>query len=248
VLVDDRMTIATPEGVEVDVVLAGLGSRFLARFLDALLQAGLILALAVVVGIIGSPLDLGGWGVAAWAVGAFAVIFVYDVLFELLASGRTPGKQAAGIRVVGLRGEPVTFRASAVRNVLRIFELVLFYFPAVVSILVTKRNQRLGDLAAGTVVAREKFGGRTDGSVPTTTTITVPAQHVVTWDVSGITADEVVAVRHFLDRRVALPWPVRNHLGWELWRRLQPRIAGAPVDAHPEYVLEGLVVAKQARA
>jgi uncharacterized RDD family membrane protein YckC len=206
-----------------------------------------IIALAIIAGIAGSVTDLGGWAVALWSVGTFAVVFVYDVAFETLASGRTPGKRGAGIRVVGLRGEPVTFRASAVRNALRLFEFAFLYFPAVLSILVTTRNQRLGDLAAGTVVAREKFGGRASTAVPTPP-LTVPAEHVVQWDVSAITADEVLAVRQFLERRVALPWPVRTYLGGEFVRRLAPRITGVPGHAHPEYVLEGLVVAKQARA
>jgi uncharacterized RDD family membrane protein YckC len=246
VLVDDRMTIATPEGVEVEMVLAGLGSRFLARLLDTFIQAACILALGIVAAAAGNA-GAGGWALSAWIVGVFAVLWVYDVVFETLASGRTPGKRAAGIRVVGLRGEPVSLRASAVRNVLRIIELALAYLPAVLTILVSARNQRIGDLAAGTVVARERFGGRGGPFVPTAG-ITVTPQLVVTWDVSAITGEEVRIVRRFLDRRLELPWDARSHLGTELVRRLAPRITGLPPDVHPEYVLEGLVVAKQARA
>jgi uncharacterized RDD family membrane protein YckC len=246
VLVDDRMTIATPEGVDVEMVLAGLGSRFLARLLDSSIQAMGIIALAIVAAVAGSA-GLGGWAGALFAFGVFCLLWVYDVACETLGSGRTPGKRAAGIRVVGLRGEPVGFRASAVRNVLRIIELALLYLPAFVSILLSPRNQRLGDIAAGTVVVREVFGGRARLATPWTQ-LSVPADAVATWDVSAISADELATVRQFLDRRLELPWHIRNYLGWELVQRLAPRIAGAPDNAHPEYVLEGLVVAKHARA
>src|SRR3954451_20340301 len=156
------MTIATPEGVEVEIVLAGLGSRFLARLLDSFIQALCIFALLTVTGLgvaVAGSDNFGGVGAAVFFVGLFAVVWVYDIAFETLASGRTPGKRAAGIRVVGMRGEPVSFRASAIRNVVRVFELVLLYLPAVFSILLTRHSQRLGDLAAGTVVARDSFGG-----------------------------------------------------------------------------------------
>src|SRR3954468_13245278 len=114
------MTIATPEGVEVEMVLAGLGSRFLARLLDTLIQALCIIALAIVAGVASDA--IGGFAPAFAVIGLFLVMWVYDVAFETLASGRTPGKRAAGIRVVGMRGEPVSFRASAVRNIVRLFE------------------------------------------------------------------------------------------------------------------------------
>jgi uncharacterized RDD family membrane protein YckC len=244
VLVDDRVTIATPEGVEVELVLAGLGSRFLARLLDTLIQAGCIIAL----GIAGGLAPLGGFGVAFFIVGAFCAFWVYDVAFETLSSGRTPGKRAAGIRVVGMRGEPIGFVTSAVRNVVRIADLSVLYLPGVFSILLTARNQRLGDLAAGTVVVRDAFGGRSSDAATTWSSITVTAAAVATWDVSAINADEVLTVRRFLDRRVELPWHVRNYLGSELVHRLAPRITGVPDNVHPEYVLEGVVVAKHARS
>jgi uncharacterized RDD family membrane protein YckC len=245
VLVDDRMAIATPEGVDVEMVLAGLGSRFLARLLDLFIQALCIIALAFVVGAVGDGES--GLSLAVFLVGLFCVIWVYDVAFETLASGRTPGKRAAGIRVVGLHGEPVTFRASAVRNILRIIDIVLLFLPAAISILVTHRNQRLGDLAAGTVVVREAFGGR-NAALGTPAALTVPVEAVATWDVSAVTPDEVQMVRRFLDRRVALPWHVRTYLGSELVHRIAPRVSGIPGNVHPEYVLEGIVVAKRARA
>jgi uncharacterized RDD family membrane protein YckC len=229
------------------MVLAGLGSRFLARLLDTLIQVACIIALAIIAALAGAA--IGGYAPAFAAIGIFLALWGYDVAFETLASGRTPGKRAAGIRVVGMRGEPVSFRASAVRNIVRLFEIVFFlYLPAVIAILLTRHDQRLGDLAAGTVVAREKFGGHEAPTLTTFAAITVAPAMVATWDVSAITTDEVQTLRRFLDRRLELPWHVRAYLAQELVHRLAPKVTGLPADAYPEFVLEGIVVAKQSRA
>jgi hypothetical protein len=130
--------------------------------------------------------------------------------------------------------------------VLRIIDILGFYLVGAISIVSTKHSQRLGDLAAGTLVVRERFGGRKQTPVPIAP-ITVPVAHVQGWDVTAIDDEELVTVRHFLDRRLALPWPIRSYFANELVRRLWPKVPGVPPDAHAEFVLEGIVVAKQAR-
>jgi uncharacterized RDD family membrane protein YckC len=240
---DDRLTIATPEGVALELILAGLGSRFLARLLDTLIQFGVILALAFGLGITGS--DRPGWVAAVVIVLGFLIVFAYDIAFETLNHGRTLGKQAAGIRVVGQAGEPVRFLASAVRNIARILDFLPgLYLIGTISIIATKRDQRVGDLAAGTLVMRDRFPGMSRAPAP----ITVSAGAVATWDVSAVGPAEVQAVRQFLDRRLELTAPARNYFAADLANRLAPRVAGIPPYSHPEYVLEGIVVAKQARA
>jgi len=243
VQLDDRLTIATPEGVALELILAGLGSRFLACLLDTLIQLGVILALVLGVGITGS--DRPGWVVAVVVVLVFLIVFAYDIAFETLNRGRTLGKQAAGIRVVGLTGEPVRFLASAVRNIARILDFLPgLYLIGTISIIATERDQRVGDLAAGTLVMRDRFPGMSRAPAP----ITVSAGAVATWDVSAVGPAEVQAVRQFLDRRLELTAPARNYFAADLANRLAPRVAGIPPYSHPEYVLEGIVVAKQARA
>jgi uncharacterized RDD family membrane protein YckC len=239
VQLDDRITIATPEGVAIEMVLAGLGSRFLARLLDVVIQFSAIFALAVGLGSADS-----GILTAVSLVLIFGVVFVYDVAFEVLNHGRTIGKVVAGIRVVGDSGEPVRFLASAIRNIVRIVDfLPLFYLIGSVSIVATRNDQRLGDLAAGTVVARDRFPGLAEPTAP----ITVTPDLVATWDVSAIRPEEVHAVRQFLDRRLSLRWPARSYFAVDLANRLGPRVVGVPPNSHPEYVLEGIVVAKQHR-
>ena len=156
---DDRVTIATPEGVTLELVLAGLGSRFLARLLDSVIQVAIILALS-----------FGAYVVDRERVRrrdrdhrrpVFLVLFAYDVPFEVLTGGRTVGKLAAGIRVVGRDGEPVGFLASAMRNIsASSTSCPCSISSASISIVATQHSQRLGDLAGGTLVVRDRFGGR----------------------------------------------------------------------------------------
>ncbi len=241
-LLDDRVTIATPEGVSLELVLAGVGSRFIARLLDTVIQVAIIFAL--VLGIYGTSAP--GAVRALARVLLFLVIFAYDVPFEVLNRGRTIGKIATGIRVVDEVGGPVHFFTSAIRTILRIVDfLPIFYIAGVVSIVATENDQRLGDLAAGTIVVRDRFPGI---AAAVGAPATVPVEAVATWDVSAIGPDDIATIHQFLDRRLALPLPVRAHFAGQLAARIAPLVAGAPYAAHPEYLLEGVVVAKQARA
>ena len=249
---DDRVTISTPEGIEIDIVLAGLGSRFLATMLDTLIQTAAIIALTLVIAAAANTSGDGssGWGVAGTILVAFLVLFGYHVLFETLGSGRTPGKRSAGIRVVRQDGGPIGFLASVIRNTIRLVDfLPALYGVGIVAIVASARNQRLGDMAAGTLVVREQAGGARApmGVGYWASSVTVPVEAVSSWDVTSITPDELLVVRHFLDRRLQLPWDARAQLAWELVWRLGPKVAGAPTGAHPEYLLEGIVAAKTAR-
>ncbi len=239
---DDRVTIATPEGVTLELVLAGLGSRFVARLLDTVVQLAIIFALVFGTVVSHPP----GAVQAVVIVATFLVVLAYDIPFELLNDGRTLGKMAAGIRVVDTAGEPISFFASLMRNILRLIDfLPVLYAIGATSIVITGKDQRLGDLAAGTVVVRDKFPGV--DSTPMFA-LSVPVDQVATWDVSAVETDELATIRQFLDRRYALTWPVRTYFANAIASRVGSKVAGVPYGAHPEYLLEGVVVAKQQRA
>jgi uncharacterized RDD family membrane protein YckC len=244
---EDRVTISTPEGIDLDVVVAGIGSRFVARLLDSLVQAGCIVALAIVFG--ATHAFDNGPAQAFFVIYLFAVLLVYDSLFELLRNGATPGKAATGVRVVMAEGRPVTMTGSVVRNVVRIVDfLPALYGVAIVAMLATPHSQRLGDLAGGTLVVRERHGDARERALHQYAAITVRPDDVAHWDVSAITPQEVAVVRQFLARRLSLAPEVRYRAAVDLAMRLAPRITGLPPTSHPEYVLEGVVVAKEMRA
>jgi uncharacterized RDD family membrane protein YckC len=247
---DDRVTIPTPEGVDLDIVLAGLGSRFAATLLDLVIQIGAIIALGMALGLGAAS----GYVAAMYFVVVFLVLFAYDIVFETWNNGRTIGKLAAGIRVVRGGGQPVNFMASTVRNLVRIVDfLPLFYTIGMISVIVTKHNQRLGDLAAGTYIVRERRAAPPRSIAPTVAHGWTPPAHAdaayMRWDVSLVTADEVATVRRFLERRASLEPHARAQLGWDLATRLRGKVAGvddrgAPT---PEAFLEGVAAAKAAR-
>lgn len=275
------MSIATPEGVDIDLILAGVGSRFVATVFDQLVQSAILLALAIAAGLAGAggggggvdptgtgtssgagQLDGNGDEVALAAVAVtalllFSVQFGYHVLFETLASGRTPGKRWTGLRVVTTGGGPVSFLTSVVRNLLRVVDFLPgFYGVAIVSVLATRHNQRLGDIAAGTLVVRERLGPRQKRrrrwrrrrgrTAELAAQVPLPAD-AGAWDVSSVTAEELATVRRFLERRTTLTPQSRSRLAHDLAVRLRPKVVGPGEDLHPELFLEELAAAKAAR-
>jgi len=157
--IDDRYVAATPEGVSLEFVLAGLGSRFVAVFIDLVIQ---VLAAGIVIAAVDAAIGTSSTTRQYVAAGVdvligFLAVFGYFVLFECLNAGRSPGKALTGLRVVRVDGGPVGVRASVLRNVGRLVDLLpSLYAVGAVLILVTRNNQRLGDLLAGTLVIRER--------------------------------------------------------------------------------------------
>jgi uncharacterized RDD family membrane protein YckC len=234
---EDRRTISTPEGVDLEIPLAGLGSRFIGLLIDTIVQF-------IVIGVaIGAMFAIGST-TAAIIISAAAVLLTigYDVIFEVAAGGRTPGKRIAGIRVVMDGGRPIGLRASLIRNFIRLFEgFATSYIPAMVSILATRSNQRLGDLAAGTLVIRDRRAALAPSYVPP------PLASFSSLDATAITGEELAIVRSFLARRESLVPHARQALAADLAGRLRPRVAGVRQGLADEPFLEQVAAAKSAR-
>lgn len=242
--VQETLRISTPEGVSLELPLAGLGSRFVAVLVDCLLQ-GLAFTALIVALVVSDTRGYAAW--ASMAAGIFALLFVYPVAFELGAGGRTPGKRWSNLRVVCDDGSPVTFRGSALRNVLRLVDILpAVYLVGTIAIFATRNNQRLGDLAAGTLVVREPRSAeiRAHAAAPVE-----PAEsgELPAWDVSGLRDAELVALRRFLERRAALDAVPRNLLARDLADRLRPRVGGVGADLAPERFLELIAALRRIR-
>lgn len=135
----------TPEGVNLELRVAGPVVRAAALAIDTLLRAALYLALTPL-------LAFSGVGIGLALLGFFLLEWFYPVFFEL-RSGATPGKRAMGLAVVHDDGTPVGSAASLIRNLLRVADfLPMFYAAGLVSCLLDRDFRRLGDLAAGTLV------------------------------------------------------------------------------------------------
>lgn len=240
----------TPDAVELDLATATVGSRGIAYLIDlAIILAGLLLV-GLAEAILGVTGFVPGWaGLALLLLFAFLLQFGYPIGFEVLMRGRTPGKAAMGLRVVTIEGLPVGIRHATVRAVIGLLELLgTFGILAVISSLVSSRGQRLGDLAAGTVVLRERrAGGR-----PEAMTFPPPAgwePYVARLDVSGLGSQERAAVRETLRRIEDLPATARDRVVSQLVGTLAPRVAPPPPDGmHREVWLRCVAAAIQETA
>lgn len=244
-MLEDRITVRTPEGLDLQLTLAGAGSRMAAAVLDGLVQSVVLVAVVLVLAGLGANLSTDAALLAAGVVSVtlMLVLIGYHVLFEIFNGGRTPGKAALGIRVVLDSGSPITFSASMIRNLVRIVDfLPVGYGVGLVSLLATRHNQRLGDIAARTVVVRERFAAAT---TPGASPPLVPDGAV--WDVSAVTADEVALIRRYLARRDGLPPGRRDELAGRIARALRPKVGGVGAPLADEDFLARVLAQKVAR-
>lgn len=229
--------MVTPEAVPLDLQPAGLGSRFVGLLIDWAVQfllgfAVLLLGIGLSVG------DFGGIGIALFFLLGFLVLLGYPVALETLWRGRTVGKAAMGLRVVTTEGGPVRFRHAAIRAALGLVDFMLTSgAAAVISVLATRNNQRLGDLVAGTLVLRE----RTGLPPPEAAEFTVPGGlewYAASLDVSRMTADDYRALRAFLLRAPTLDYRIRYQLAVGLADPLSERVRPLPpTGIHPAWYL-----------
>lgn len=177
----DQLNIDTPELVAIELPLAGIGSRFIAILIDYLIWSAALFLLFVLAIVIIPALHVFDSVSANWAIGIFyLVLFLlhwgYFTLFEAFGNGRTPGKRAAGIRVIHQSGRGISFVESLGRNLVRAIDsLPAFYAAGVLTMFLTKRHQRLGDLVAGTLVVRDRETDAPQWAGTATRTITGPA-------------------------------------------------------------------------
>lgn len=144
---DTTYTVNTPEGIALQLSPAGPVPRLLAWLVDLLLRSLLSGLLFVALA------TLGKMGVGIALILTFLLEWFYPVYFELRQQGQTPGKKILNLYVAQADASPVTPSASLLRNLLRVVDfLPLLYGFGFASMLLNRRFQRLGDLAANTVV------------------------------------------------------------------------------------------------
>lgn len=157
--------VQTTQNVTIDYETAGLGQRILSYLMDFVI---IILWVIGCIWILGMISSFGMDSVFAGDVGAififilifFPVIF-YDLLFETLNKGQSPGKMVMKIRVVNVDGTAPSTSSYLIRWLFRLVDFTLSEgFLAVIMVAVTKKSQRLGDLLAGTTVIDMKVNNR----------------------------------------------------------------------------------------
>jgi uncharacterized RDD family membrane protein YckC len=241
--------IVTPEAVLLEFETAGVASRTIAELLDLGVQLfGLFLVL-VASSFLTSLGDAGE--VVAVVVSLLAVFFAlvgYPAAMETFWNGRTLGKAAMGLRVVTCEGAPERFRHAAIRSMIGVVEIYLLLgIPAVISIVTSRRDQRLGDLVAGTLVLRQRAGRRAAPPVA----FGVPWNwegYVQGLDVSTLTDEQYGVVRAVLLRLGELTPAAR----WQVTTEVATSVAGqmripVPVEVAPDMFLTCVATAYQRR-
>jgi uncharacterized RDD family membrane protein YckC len=238
-----QLTFETPERVALSLEVAGLGGRALAYLVDLLVIFLCWVTILLLYSFGGDLLRRVQQLSAAAQVAAVALFFMsgwaYDVAWETVWRGQTPGKRALGLRVVRGDGSPVGFAESVVRNLARALEVPFLYAPGVLAVALTARHQRLGDLLGGTLVVRDRAYDLSRYAAP-------PAPDPRGAGLGGKTAAllapaDFERLSDFLQRRAGLAPPARERLARKMAVALAARAgAGALPAAEAEPFLESL--------
>lgn len=198
-MLDTRYRVEIPGGINLEAQVVGPIPRFFAFAIDLAIRGIVIFVLSI----LSIPFGSFGLGGGFFLIFLFAIEWLYPVLFEVYMRGQTPGKRLLGISVINDDLSPVTLGTSMVRNLLRTVDfLPLFYLAGLVTMLSNRRFQRLGDMAAGTLVI----------SVP------VSAKPAVTKDIlplapsTSLLRNEQSAIVDFLQRSQQLSEPRQQEL------------------------------------
>jgi uncharacterized RDD family membrane protein YckC len=219
----NKLRLETPEQIEVDMELAGLGSRFFAQIVDWLIKIVVAVFLLFILFMIALATEvaklLADPSTAGIAIG-FALLYVfflgYGIFFEAFRNGQTPGKWCTGIRVIQQSGASVDFVSAGIRNFLAIADFLPALLLGAILIQSTTRRQRLGDMAAGTIVVRERemeLGNEPDKAMKKFASEEYRFTHS---HLAGLTAFDRTILREFLRRCVEMEKVARSRLARKL--------------------------------
>ena len=228
---EDILIIETPERVPLHFALASIGNRFLACAIDHAIQALALALIGVAFLIVANSSDLENafstapkWILAVMVVLLFLILTGYFAFFEWIWRGQTPGKRWLKLRVIREDGRPITFWESSVRNLLRTFDMMPapFYSIGLISVFSSTRDQRVGDMVAGTVVVREREAEAPPFAQVFASPVSDPALRRsfkpvdFTGSIDSLTEAEIQVVETFLRRRWDLAEVPRQWMAWRV--------------------------------
>ena len=237
---EETLIIETPERVPLEFALASIGNRFLAVAIDHFIQYMSIILLAwfflSIAGYTTSDVtaaperlftDMPKWTIALMIIVLFLVFAAYFIFFEWLWNGQTPGKRLMKLRVIRDDGRPVTLWEAIARNLLRICDAVPgFVLPVysigLIVIFLSPRDQRVGDIFAGTVVIRERtdeaptFRETFSSAVRDVAFSRVQKKAEIEANIGLLSEREVEVVETFLRRRYDLTDRQRLWMAWRI--------------------------------
>jgi len=228
---EDILIIETPERVPLHFGLASIGNRFIACAIDHAIQTFALvliflgfLLLADTTNVESAFSTAPKWVYAVMIIVLFLILTGYFAFFEWLWSGQTPGKRWLKLRVIREDGRPITFWEASVRNLIRSFDMMPapFYSIGLISVFSTTRDQRVGDMVAGTVVVRERETEAPAFAEVFASPVSDPALRRsfkpvnFTGDLNSLTESEIQVVETFLRRRWDLADVPRQWMAWRV--------------------------------
>ncbi len=230
----ETLIIETPERVQLEFALASIGNRFLACAIDHLIQFITIILvwLGAILLLSTSPTsqvdevfaEAPKWVIAILLIVLFLLFTSYFAIFEWLWNGQTPGKKLLKLRVIREDGRPVTLWETIARNLMRLFDIMPFPFYSIgfIAVFLSPRDQRIGDLFAGTVVVRERadeaptFDAVFADPMADSAFRRLQKQTNFIADLSNLTEKEIDVIETFLRRRWDLPDKQRLWMAWRV--------------------------------
>src|ERR1035437_982644 len=254
----DQLSIDTPELVAIEMPLAGIGSRFIALLGDYLIWGAAFIVLGLLAAFLLPGISAFSKLSAQWTEAIFIfIVFLFNwgyfTLFEAFWNGRTPGKRVARIRVIQRSGRAIGLFESMARNLVRyVDQLPFFYAVGVITMFVTRQHQRLGDLAAGTLVVRDReqeaplwgeSGARTFTAQIFAPSAPIPEPHTAfslpATGIAKLSVADLEVLEGFFSRRLDMTLATRQVLAERIASAIQAKsslepAAGASVETFLE--------------
>lgn len=253
----NRITLQTPESVELEFTLAGIGNRAYALLVDyivlGLIQIGYFIVwaiisiqlLEVIENFAGSNNSLELWLLAIQLLVSFFIYVGYFVFFEALWQGQTPGKRFVKIRVIRDDGRPVRLQQSTLRALLRPVDD--FFSLGVFLIALSRQEKRLGDWVAGTLVIQEEQPVNSATFPVSDKAQGLANQLQIEADLSRMLPEDFAVIREYLQRRDAMIPQARVELSRQLANQIKEVIAleKVPKEVTANLFLEAVYLAYQ---
>jgi uncharacterized RDD family membrane protein YckC len=222
--------LVSGEAVVIEVPIARFPSRLVAIIIDIVVQAIALTVTIVLILVSGSHLDDASAAAVIILAGVF-IIVGYPVIFETLSRGKSLGKLALGLRVVGDDGSPERFRQALVRALAAVVEIwMLSGAPALICSLLSPQGKRLGDLFAGTYVTQERLPSR---RTPPPQMPPPLAAWAATLELSALPEPLVNSARSYLSRFWELTPQSRHVLGQQIAAQVASWVSPPPPPGTP---------------
>jgi uncharacterized RDD family membrane protein YckC len=236
----------TPESVELEFILAGIGSRTLALIVDYLIWSIALIVVLVFWGLLLLQVVwLRPWFSAVRILILFGIYVGYFVGFETLWRGQTPGKRYAKIRVIRADGRNVGLQQSILRALLRPIDDL--FCLGLLLIIFTPQEKRLGDMVAGTIVIQEAQPTSTQTFTPSSAAPALATQLLETAQIVALQPDEFAIVRNYLYRYPSLTPAAKIQVSDRLAQRLIEiiHLQNPPPNLDPHLLIESVYLAYQ---